>query len=209
MARDLDSKCEKCRRAGEKLFLKGDRCFTPKCAVTRRNYAPGQHGQNSYRRLSEFGQQLREKQKVRQSYDILERPFRRYFEKAVKQKGVTGENLLGLLERRLDNVIFRMQLTKSRRTARQLIRHGHIEVNGAGNDLPSYQVKVGDKISVSEKSLKMAYFENLHKSIQSKLVPGWLDLDAKQLRAEVTGKPSSADIEQEINVQQIVEFYSR
>lgn len=209
MARNLDSKCKKCRRAGEKLFLKGDRCFTPKCAVTRRNYAPGQHGQNSYRRLSEFGKQLREKQKVRQNYDILEKPFREYFKKAVKQKGVTGENLLSLMERRLDNVIFRMQLAKSRRTARQLIRHGHIDVNGAANNLPSYQVKMGDKITVREKSVKMSYFENQKKSMQSKLVPGWLDLDAKQLSAEVVALPSSADIDQEINIRQIVEFYSR
>ncbi len=209
MARNLDAKCDRCRRLGEKLFLKGDRCFTPKCAFTRRSYAPGQHGQGSFNRLSEFGQQLREKQKARNSYDVLERQFREYFETASKQKGVTGDNLLGLLERRLDNVVYRMQLAKSRRTARQLIRHGHIVVNDNPNNLPSYQVKVGDVVTVAEKSLKMPYFEIQEKGMQTKMVPGWLDLDTKNLSAEVTGIPGSADVEQEINVQQIVEFYSR
>jgi small subunit ribosomal protein S4 len=209
MARKLDSKCERCRRAGEKLFLKGDRCYTPKCAVSRRSYAPGQHGQTSRSRVSEFGSQLHEKQKAKQSYDLLERQFREYFERASRKQGVTGEALIEMLERRLDNVVYRMQLAKSRRTARQLVRHGHIVVNGKRISLPSYEVAMGDSIGVLEAARKRPYFESAGKAIQTKLIPAWLDFDQTKWAAEVIAMPTPADVNEEIEVRQIVEYYSR
>lgn len=209
MARRVDSKCERCRRQGEKLFLKGDRCYTPKCAVSRRNYAPGQHGQTSRNRMSEFGSQLSEKQKAKSEYDLMERQFREYFERASRHSGVTGEKLLEFLERRLDNVIYRMQLAKSRRTARQLVRHGHIIVNGKPNNLPAYQVMPGDKISIAENSRKMSYFAGTLKGLQTKLIPGWLDFDTESVTADVKALPTPQDTAQELKLQQIVEYYSR
>lgn len=209
MARKLYSKCVQCRRRGEKLFLKGERCYTPKCAFTRRSYAPGQHGQDSRGRMSEFGMQLQEKQKARGDYDILEKQFRAYFEKAARKKGVTGELLLQTLESRLDNVIYRMQLAKSRRTARQVIRHGHIQVNGQVVDIPSFLVSVGDSIAVLDKASQNKYFEDAKKMIQKKMVPGWLDLDADKLSADVSSLPTAEDVERDLGLQQIVEYYSR
>ncbi len=209
MARRVDSKCERCRRQGEKLFLKGERCYTPKCAVTRRNYAPGQHGQTSRNRMSEFGSQLAEKQKAKSEYDLMERQFREYFERASRHSGVTGEKLLEFLERRLDNVVYRMQIAKSRRTARQLVRHGHILVNSKPNNLPSYQVMEGDKISIAESSRKMTYFTGAVKALQTKLIPGWLEYDTESLTAAVKALPTPEDTAQDLKLQQIVEYYSR
>ena len=209
MARKLDSKCERCRRQGEKLFLKGERCYTPKCAMTRRAFAPGQHGQGSRSRVSEFGMQHREKQKARHSYDVLERQFRRYFEEAARKHGVTGEQLLSTLERRLDNVVYRMQLAKSRRAARQVVRHGHILVNGQRVNLPSFQVSEGDTVSIGTTSVKLAYFEKIKESIQPKLIPQWLEVDVEALKAEVTALPQASDVDQELRLGQIVEYYSR
>lgn len=209
MARKLDSKCERCRRQGEKLFLKGERCYSPKCAMTRRAFAPGQHGQTSRSRVSEFGQQHNEKQKARHSYDILERQFRKYFEQAAQQRGVTGEQLLSTLERRLDNVVYRMQLAKSRRSARQLVRHGHIYVNGKRLSIPSYQVQEGDAVTVGAGSIKLAYFQKLKEGFQPKLVPAWLEVDAEALKADVMSLPQASDVDQELRLGQIVEYYSR
>ena len=209
MARTSNSKCDRCRRQGEKLFLKGERCYSPKCAFTRRNFAPGQHGATSRNRLSEYGQQLNEKQKARQTYDVHEKQFRSYFEKAVQSSGVTGEELIKSLETRLDNVVFRMQVTKSRRAARQLVRHGHVRVNGQSVDLPSFQVSKGDEVSLNEKAHKLTAIEENKKEIQEKLVPAWFDLDTKNLTAKVLEMPSARDASSEIGLQQIVEFYSR
>jgi small subunit ribosomal protein S4 len=209
MGRKLDNKCEQCRRQGEKLFLKGERCYSPKCAMTRRAFAPGQHGQSSGGRLSEFGQQHREKQKARHSYDVLERQFRTYFEKAARQKGVTGEQLLSSLERRLDNVVYRMQLGKSRRAARQLVRHGHILVNAKRVSVPSYQVNEGDVISVGTTSEKLAYFAKAKEGVQPKLFPQWLEVDVDAFKAEVVQLPTASDVDQELRLGQIVEYYSR
>jgi small subunit ribosomal protein S4 len=209
MARKIDQKCDRCRREGEKLFLKGERCYTAKCAFTRRSYAPGQHGQHSRNRMSEFGMQLQEKQKARSSYDLLERQFREYFEKAIRQSGVTGDNLLRMLERRLDNVVYRMQLSKSRRTARQVVRHGHITVNGRKVNLPAYQVKEGDVIGVLEAQKKSPYFEEAAKTLQEKLIPQWLEFDKQTLSSKVMALPTAKDVEQELGLQQIVEYYSR
>ena len=209
MARKIDSKCERCRRQGEKLFLKGERCFSPKCAMTRRAFAPGQHGQTSRSRVSEFGMQHNEKQKARHSYDIMERQFRKYFEEAARQKGVTGEQLLSTLERRLDNVVYRMQLGKSRRATRQLVRHGHIFVNGQRVRVPSSQVALGDVVTVGAASLKLGYFEKIKEGFQAKLVPQWLELEPEAMKAEVTALPTSSDVDQELRLGQIVEYYSR
>ncbi|MFO0702597.1 MAG: 30S ribosomal protein S4 [Candidatus Andersenbacteria bacterium] len=209
MARKLDSKCERCRRQGEKLFLKGERCFSPKCAMNRRAFAPGQHGQTSRSRVSEFGLQHNEKQKARHSYDVLERQFRTYFEKAAQKKGVTGEQLLSSLERRLDNVVYRMQLAKSRRSARQLVRHGHITVNGSRVNVPSYQVDEGDVVTVGAASAKLAYFAKAKESVQPKLIPQWLEVDVEALKAQVASLPTASDVDQELRLGQIVEYYSR
>jgi small subunit ribosomal protein S4 len=209
MARKLDSKCERCRRQGEKLFLKGERCFSPKCAMTRRAFAPGQHGQTSRNRVSEFGQQHNEKQKARHTYDVLERQFRTYFEKAASQRGVTGEQLLSSLERRLDNVVYRMQLAKSRRSARQLVRHGHIHVNGKRVNVPSYQINEGEVVTVGATSAKLSYFAKAKESVQPKLFPKWLEVDVDALRAEVAALPTASDVDQELRLGQIVEYYSR
>lgn len=210
MARKLDSKCARCRREGEKLFLKGERCYTPKCAFTRRSYAPGQHGATSRGRQSEFGLQLQEKQKARHEYDVLERQFQLYFEKAQKQAGVTGEHLLQLLETRLDNVVMRMQLAKNaRRLARQIVRHGHITVNGTKVTVPSFSVKVGDTIAVLESARDNAYFAEVKKSVQPKLVPDWIEMDVEKLSAKVVALPRAEDVEHNIALPQIVEYYSR
>ncbi|MFH0830840.1 MAG: 30S ribosomal protein S4 [Parcubacteria group bacterium] len=209
MARKLDAKCARCRREGEKLFLKGERCYTPKCAFSRRSFAPGQHGESSRGRRSEFGMQLQEKQKARHEYDILERQFRLYFKQAQKRTGVTGEQLLQLLETRLDNVVYRLQFAKSRRLARQIVRHGHILVNDSKVTVPSFAVKIGDVISVPKDAQKNAYFLEAAKVIQAKLVPAWLELDQNKLSAKVVALPTPEDVELRVQLPQIVEYYSR
>ena len=195
MAKYTGPVCRLCRREGMKLYLKGDRCYTEKCAIDRRSYAPGQHGQNSRKKLSEYGLQLREKQKARRIYGILERQFGNYFDKAERQKGVTGENLLQLLERRLDNVVYRLGFASSRAEARQLVTHNHFTVNGRKANIPSILVKVGDIVQVKEKSLKSPKFVELKESIAHKNSPAWLDLDKENMTGRVLALPTKEHID--------------
>ncbi|MDS1030445.1 30S ribosomal protein S4 [Bacillota bacterium LX-D] len=208
MARYKEAVCRLCRREGMKLYLKGDRCYSDKCAVDRRNYAPGQHGQNR-KKVSEYGLQLREKQKARRVYGVLEKQFENYFAKADRQKGVTGENLLRLLERRLDNVVYRLGFAGSRPEARQLVRHGHFTINGRKVNIPSLQVRVGDEIAVREKSVGSEKFKELAELAAQKTVPNWLELNAPALRARVIALPSREDIDIPVEEHLIVELYSR
>lgn len=208
MARYTGSVCRICRREGQKLFLKGDRCYTDKCAVARREYAPGQHGQ-SRRKLSEYGTQLREKQKVRRAYGILESQFEKYFEMANKKEGVTGENLLSILESRLDNVVFRLGLAVSRPEARQLVSHAHFTVNGKKINIPSYLVKTGDVISLKEGSRKSAKFDAILASTESRIVPKWLDMNRDTLEGKVIALAEREDIDMPIEEHMIVEYYSK
>ena len=208
MARYTESVCRICRREGQKLFLKGDRCYTDKCAVTRRAYAPGQHGQ-SRRKLSEYGTQLREKQKVRRAYGILEGQFRHYFEMANKKEGVTGENLLTILESRLDNVVYKLGLAVSRPEARQLVSHAHFTVNGKKVNIPSYMVKPGDVIAVREKSRSSAKFEAILASTESRIVPKWLDMNRDTMEGRVVAFAERDDIDLPIEEHLIVELHSK
>ncbi|MBZ4688532.1 MAG: small subunit ribosomal protein [Clostridia bacterium] len=208
MARYKESVCRLCRREGQKLFLKGDRCYSDKCAIDRRQYAPGQHGQGR-KKLSEYGLQLREKQKARRYYGVLERQFRNYFAKADRQKGITGENLLVLLERRLDNVVYRLGLASSRPEARQLVRHGHFTVNGQKVNIPSYQVRIGDEIEVKEKSKGSPKFKEIAEAAAHKNPPAWLELDAENLKGRVIAMPTREDIDVNIEEHLIVELYSK
>ncbi len=208
MARYKDSVCRLCRREGVKLFLKGDRCYTDKCAVDRRSYAPGQHGQRRTK-FSEYGVQLREKQKVRRIYGLLEKQFRSYFHRADRQKGVTGENLLILVERRLDNIAYRLGFTNTRSEARQLVRHGHFMVNGGKVDIPSFQVKSGDVIELREKSRKVSRIVEALDAAGRRGLPAFLDLDKNNFKGTVVSLPKREDIAHTINEQLIVEFYSR
>jgi small subunit ribosomal protein S4 len=200
-----------CRREGGKLFLKGDRCFKPMCAIEKRGtQPPGQHGATARRKvLAGYGQQLREKQKVKRIYFVLEKQFRNYFEKALRQKGVTGENLLFLLERRLDNVVYRAGFSTSRRQARQLVNHGHIEVNGRKVDIPSFQVKVADVITVVDKSVRNVHVEGAWQTAVGRGRPGWISSGGAELSATVSALPRREDIDQNINEQLIVELYSK
>jgi small subunit ribosomal protein S4 len=208
MARYTEAVCRLCRRSGDKLMLKGSRCFTPKCAMERRGKPTGrQTGRR--RRLSDRGVQLREKQKARYSYGILERQFRRFFEAAERQAGITGENLLVLLERRLDNIVYRLGFADSRSQGRQLVQHGHILVNGQKVDIPSYLVKEGDTISWKEASTKTSYYEQMVQGIESKVIPSWLSLDIEKGVGQVISLPTPSDIEAKFELQSIVEYYSR
>ena len=211
MARYIDSVCRLCRAEGEKLFLKGDRCFSPKCSVERRTYPPGVHGrQGQFRRKeSDYGTQLREKQKVRRIYGVFERQFRRYFQEAQRQKGLTGVNLLILLESRLDNVIYRLGIAASRPQARQLVSHGHFDLNGRKTNIPSCLVSEGDIITVRENSKKTSYFKGVAKSLDEGRVPGWLSLNATELSGRVVSIPTREHIDVTLNEQLIVEYYSR
>jgi len=205
-----ESACKKCRREGEKLFLKGDRCFSAKCAFTKKAYAPGQHGSSFSRRPSEYGLQLREKQKVKRIYGVLEKQFRNYFEKATKQEGVTGENLLKLLERRLDNTFYRAGLADSRRLARQMVSHGHTLVNGKKVTIASFLVKTGDKISFSAKFRKSPSYAMIEERAKAnKTIQDWLKLDAKNIEATIVKDPARDNIDAQINENLIVEYYSR
>lgn len=208
MAKYTGSVCRLCRREGLKLYLKGDRCFTPKCAAERKAYAPGQHGQGR-KKVSEYGLQLREKQKARRIYGILEKQFRRYFEKAERQSGITGENLLRLLERRLDNVVYRLGLGSSRSEARQLVLHGHFMVNGRKVNIPSYLIRVGDVITVREKSKESPKIKELLERAGDRTPPAWLELEAEQARARVVDLPARDQIDATVQEHLIVELYSR
>ena len=210
MARYRDAVCRLCRREGGKLFLKGDRCFKPSCAIEKRGTnPPGQHGAARRKMLAGYGEQLREKQKVKRIYFILEKQFRNYFEKARRQKGVTGENLLFMLERRLDNVVYRSGFSTSRRQARQLVNHGHVTVNGRKVNIPSFQVKAGDAIAVKDRSQKNAHVEGAWATAVGRGRPAWLSADGKDPRVVVSGLPNRQDIDANINEQLIVELYSK
>ncbi|HEX6123823.1 MAG TPA: 30S ribosomal protein S4 [Pyrinomonadaceae bacterium] len=210
MARYREAVCRLCRREGGKLFLKGDRCFKPSCAIEKRGTnPPGQHGAARRKMLAGYGQQLREKQKVKRIYFILEKQFRNYFDKALRQKGVTGENLLFMLERRLDNVVYRSGFATSRRQARQLVNHGHIEVNGRKVNIPSFQVKQGDVVSVKEKTYKNPHVEGAWSTAAGRGRPSWITPGGKDLSVAVSSLPTRADIDQNINEQLIVELYSK
>ena len=206
MARDTGAQCKQCRREGMKLFLKGERCLTDKCAVERRPYPPGEHGRGRIRQ-SEYRQQLREKQRARRYYQLLEKQFRNYYEKASRQPGVTGENLLRLLERRLDNVLVRLGFAASRRQARQLIGHGHFAVNGRRVDIPSYQVRPGDVISVKEGSKGVSVIRDATELTAT--VPPWLQADHDSLTAKVLRLPERDEISAPVQEQLIVELYSK
>jgi len=208
MARYTDAKCRLCRREGTKLYLKGDRCYTDKCSISRRTYAPGQHGQ-SRKKMSEYGIQLREKQKVRRIYGILEKQFRDYFEEAERQKGVTGENMLRLLELRLDNVVYRMGFGESRAEARQLVGHGHFTVNGKKVDIPSYQLGINDLVAVKASSKNTDKFKLLAENAAGKTAPQWLSVNAEMMEARVIALPVREDIDLPIEEHLIVELYSR
>lgn len=209
MARYKEAVCRFCRREGVRLYLKGDRCYSDKCALERKPYAPGEHGQQR-KKSSEYSLQLREKQKVRRYYGVLENQFRHYFEKAERQKGVTGENLLRLLELRLDNVVFRLGFANSRAEARLLVRHGHFTVNGRKVNVPSFLVKVGDIIAVREKSKSSPKIEEIAENIRHKSTPAWLQVYPEELKGEVIRLPEREDISDlEIQEHLIVERYSR
>ncbi len=208
MARYCDSVCRICRREALKLFLKGDRCYTDKCAIDRRGYPPGQHGQNRSK-PSNYGVQLREKQKIRRMYGMLERQFRNYFHKASRLKGNTGLNLLVLLERRLDNVAYRLGFGASRNDARQLVLHGHIRVNGKRVDLPGYHVKVGDVVSVGEKSRETARVRTALDAVERRGVPAWLELNKETFAGSVRSFPGRDELTMPMQEQLVVELYSK
>lgn len=209
MARNLDPKCRQCRREGEKLFLKAEKCFTDKCAIEKRNFPPGQHGQRRNQRLSDYGVQLREKQKVRRIYGVLEAQFRSYYAEADRQKGITGENLLQLLECRLDNVAYRMGLGGSRTEARQIVRHNSILVNGKRVNIPSYQVKAGDVVSVAEASKTQLRIKGALEAAEQRGFPEWLEVDVKALKGTFKAKPQRDELPATINESLVVELYSK
>jgi small subunit ribosomal protein S4 len=208
MARYTDANCKLCRREGEKLFLKGSRCLSEKCAIDRRAYAPGQHGQNIRRKVSEYGLQLREKQKVRRVYGILERQFRNYFEKAERKKGITGETLLQLLECRLDNIVYRLGFAPSRKAARQLVRHRHLTVNGRIVDIPSFNVRVGDIVRIKDRSKSLDIVHMALKESRGEEIP-WLRLNKAGLEGELLELPKREEIPTPAQEQLIVELYSK
>ncbi len=208
MARYIESACRLCRRENMKLYLKGDRCYSDKCAFERRGYPPGQHGQGRAK-FSSYGVQLREKQKVKRMYGLLEKQFRNFFAKAERKKGITGTNLLIFLERRLDNMIYRLGFANSRNEARQLVLHGHFSVNGHKVNIPSYLVDVGDVIELREKSRKVAKIGEALEAVARRGVPAWLELDKENYRGRIVALPSREDLTMPIREQLIVELYSK
>ena len=208
MARYRASVCRLCRREGLKLFLKGERCYTDKCAIERRNYPPGQHGQGRVK-FSEYSLQLREKQKLKRMYRLLEGQFRRLFERADRMRGITGEMLMILLERRLDNMVYRMGLALSRKAARQLVRHGHFLVNGRKIDIPSALLKVGDVVTVRDRSRKIARIQEALELSQRRGVPEWLEVDRANFTGRIKALPARTDLTMPINEKLVVELYSK
>ena len=208
MARYTGPACKLCRREGTKLFLKGDRCLSDKCAISRRNTAPGQHGAQN-KKLKEYGMQLREKQKAKRIYGVPEKQFRTYFEKANKTEGQAGENLLTLLECRLDNAVYKMGMAENRHDARQLVLHGHFTLNGKKVTIPSIIVKVGDVIAVKEASRSSAKIKGLIEALESKTAPKWIELDKTNVTAKIVAKPARDDVEFPFEEQRIVELYSK
>lgn len=209
MARYSGAVCRYCRRENGKLFLKGERCYTDKCAFDRRGYPPGQHGQMRARKFSDYGTQLREKQKVKRIYGIMEKQFRIYFQNAFRKQGITGENLLFLLERRLDNVVYRLSFATTRPEARQLVRHQHVLVNGRAVNIPSFQVKPEDKVEIRTKSRKIERIGEALEAADRRGVPSWLELDKENFAGLVKTGPSREDISQDIHEDLIVAFYTR
>jgi small subunit ribosomal protein S4 len=209
MARYIDASCRLCRRERQKLFLKGTKCFTEKCPVERRSYPPGPHGQSRRQKVSEYGLQLREKQKIRRMYGLLETQFRNYFEKSLRQTGITAEILVKTLERRFDNVVYRMGFAPSRKTARQLITHGHFSINNKSVDVPSVLLKAGDVISVNERSKKLEVIHNSMKRMKDSSMLPWLSLDKANLNGTFLQIPERADIPLPANEQLVVELYSK
>lgn len=209
MAKILDPKCKLCRRAGEKLMLKGERCISQKCAIVKRNYPPGFHGIKGKQRLSDYGNQLYEKQKAKRTYGLMEKQFRLTYERAKKVKGDTGKNLLKLLEARLDNVVYRLGIAPSRSLARQLVAHGHFLVNDTRVDIPSFTVKTGDSIKVKPASKRAKYFREAEEKGFKTELPSWLNFDKKEWSAKILHLPEDMDLPANINPQVIVEFYSR
>lgn len=212
MARDTGPKCQQCRREGEKLFLKGERCLSPKCSFERRDYPPGAHGRDARfkrRRASDYSRQLREKQKARRIYGVLEKQFRRYFSLAQRRTGLTGINLLVILECRLDNVVFRLGFAESRAQARQLVQHGHFLVNSRRTNIPSYLIRQGDVVSVRPESRRTPYFKGMGQVMDERRVPRWLQLIPSELSGQVAQLPAREDIDISLNEQLIVEYYSR
>ena len=216
MSKYLGPVCKLCRREGEKLYLKGERCFSPKCAFERRDFAPGQHGRTGSRsggnrsgRASDYLRQLRSKQRARRVYGVLERQFRRYYEVALQRRGLTGLNLLQILESRLDNVVFRLGFATSRSQARLLVTHGHFTVNGRRTDVPSMLLSEGDSVAVRESSHNLSYFKALDEAVDSRNAPSWLGRDTKALSGAVQRLPERAEIDGSLNEQLIVEYYSR
>lgn len=210
MARDINAKCRKCRRAGEKLFLKGDRCYTPKCGVTRRSYAPGMHGKKRTRGLSEYGMQLSTKQRVKRIYGVLESQFKNHFDEIKNKKGIAGDLLLARLEMRLDNVVYRIGLASSRALARQLVNHGLISVDGRKLSIPSYEVKVGQTVGMKDNKKEKKYFKELDQILKNKKdFPAWLSFDPNSLGGKVIGIPERRDAGINVDAQVIVEYYSR
>ena len=206
MARYTDANCRLCRREGQKLFLKGDRCYSSKCAIDRRGYAPGQHGQGRSK-ISDYGLQLREKQKAKRFYGLQETQFRNLFDKAARKSGITGENLLILLETRLDNVVFRLRFASSRKEARQLVNHGHFQVNGKKVNIPSFTVKPGDVIKVKEKSTNSPKFKEVKE--MSITVPSWVAVDVEKLEGKILSVPTRSEIDTPVAEHLIVELYSK
>jgi small subunit ribosomal protein S4 len=209
MGRNIDPKCKQCRREGEKLNLKGDKCLGPKCPITRRPFAPGQHGPTSRTRMTPYGLQLREKQKAKRIYGMLERQFHNYFVKAASKRGDTGVFLKQYLELRLDNVIYRMGFAKSRVQARQMVGHGLFSVNGKKVDIPSYQVRPADLITVSATKTAKKAFAEVKDRLAKHQAPGWLSLDVAGIQGKVLNRPTAEELDKSFNVKQIVEFYSR
>ncbi len=203
-------KCRLCRRAGEKLFLKGERCFSPKCAIARRPTPPGVHGAAKKRSLSEYGRQLAMKQKIKRIYGVMERQFRNHFEEVKKRKGIVGNELLGRLERRLDNTVYRLGFASSRALARQLVSHKCFSVNGKRMDIPSFEISVGDIITVKPGKKEKNYFKNLSETIRNKQgTPAWLSLDVEKLEGKVVSLPARNDVEVNVDPQLVVEYYSK
>jgi len=209
MARSLDPKCRQCRREGEKLFLKGEKCFTDKCAIERRSYAPGQHGQKSGARLSDYGKQLREKQKIRRIYGLLEGQFRKVYVEAARSKGVTGERLLQLLETRLDTVAYRMGFGASRTEARQVVRHNGVLVNGKRVNIPSYQVRPGDTVEVAQGAKEQLRIKGAAEAAEGRGFPEWVEVDVKGLKGTYKAKPQRSELPSTINESLVIELYSK
>lgn len=209
MARYTDGKCRQCRREGMRLYLKGDRCYSDKCAMERRAYAPGEHGRDRRTKLTPYGQQLREKQKARRIYGIMERQFRNYFARAERRKGITGENLLQLLETRLDNVVYRLGIAPSRNAARQLVKHGHLTVNGRKVDVPSFALRIGDAVQVKESSRVIPGVKDTVANRRRTEMQAWLDFDEKAMLGKLIKWPSREEIPVPVQEQLIVELYSK